>query len=166
MKVFTPNLDKFKSTFFIAPIDDYELEVIKVGGRTITYDDKDNPGKKITKPVFDVLFGIVNGQQTGTEYKGKPVSINFFVDVEKDDALNAPLALMQACMGIESSDTGDREFAQKIAGWDVGIDAETGTLGADWQKMVKTRVRSNLSSTIDKKDPTKQYQKFGKFRPF
>jgi hypothetical protein len=158
MSIFKPNLDKYASTYFVAPIDDYELEVVKVSL-------SNRKAKEVETPVIKVLFRIINAETSGNEYADKPVSQDFWLKTADD--FQGVLRLAQAAMGFEvGTEAGDEAFKAAAADLDFSVDPDSLVLGTAYEKLVKTRVRCKLTSTADKQDATKFYQRFGPFRAF
>jgi hypothetical protein len=164
MKVFKPNLDSYSSAYFVAPPDEYELEIIKFSFRTRTYKDKNDVEQ--TRPIVSVTFRIVSGATSGTDYADKPVTHDFWLSEDERDWNNL-LRFISAAKGIRPGTAeADRQLRDAISSLDFSIDVEEGQLGSGYASLVGARVRCNLSTTVAKNDPNKLYQKFGSFLPF
>lgn len=165
MGIYSPNLDKFSSVYFIAPRDEYELEVIKMSVRTVEVTDKKTQ-TKTKKPVVGCLLRIVSGTETGNEYSDKPVSADFWLSEDERD-WNKLLRFVAACKGFKGgTDEGDEAFRNAIAGLDLSVDPENNKLGSGYEGLVKSRVRCTLTQNPGKADPNKMYQNFGTWLPF
>lgn len=157
MSIFKPNLDTYSSAFFVAPIDDYELELMKISVAKRSIQNVD-----VVVPRFS--FRIVSGDMTGTEFANKPVNWEPWLKEEKD--FDQILQFGMAAFGIKpGTKQADEEFKMRYGSLDWSIDADSNILGEVYEKMLKARVKCKLTSTPDKKDPEKMYQRFGRFGP-
>lgn len=165
MSVYAPNLDKFTSVFFVAPMDNYELEVIKSSVRTVEVTDPKTQQKE-KKPILSFLLRIINGESSGTEFSDKPVNADFWLGNDDRDWQQL-LKFVGAVHGITMGTTeADEQLREKLAGQDLAVDAEAGTIGTAYTALVKGRVRCALSQKVAKNDPNKRYQQFGTWLPF
>lgn len=165
MSIYSPNLDKFTSVFFVAPPDTYELEVIKPNVKTVEVTDKTTQ-QKTKKPVVSFIMRIVSADSSGEEFKDKPVTVDFWLSDDERDWNNL-LRFIAAAKGVKlGSDEADDQFRTIAGQMDLSVDAENGKLGAGFDSLKNARVRCALTQTVAKNDPNKMYQKFGMFLPF
>lgn len=165
MSIYTPNLDKFTSVYFVAPPDSYELEVIKPSVRTVEVTDKQTQ-QKTKKPVVAFLLRIVAGDQSGKEFTDKPVSADFWLSEDERD-WNKLIRFVGAAKGINGgTDEADAQLRTMLATADLSVDAENNKLGSAYEGLKGARVRCTLSQSPAKNDPNKMYQNFGTWMPF
>jgi len=141
MSIFKPNLDRYTSARFVAPVDDYELEVTSVRPRQQEIKKGGRAGQKMN--ILTVNTKIVTAANSGTEYTDKLVSFDFIINAE-DDSFNRALRFAANCLGFQAggpdAEKYDREFIERYGDADWSVDFEGGKVGAAWESLAKARV--------------------------
>lgn len=157
MSIFKANLDNFATTYYVAPIDTYELEILKYAVRKQTVQNEEIP-------IVTVSFRIESGDNSGTSERGKPVRMDVWLRSEDD--FNRLLRMSMCALGImPGTPQGDADFKARFGDLDWSVDPDSGVVGSAFEKTIKGRVQCKLSSKADKTDPNKFYQQFGSFLP-
>jgi len=160
MSIFKPNLDKFSSKIFIAPANEYEVEVGVAKLRTVDIKKGDRAGQKMHIVAFPTR--IVADASGDVEFKDKPLNVDFIIG-DGEDAFNRLLRFVMTCVGImPGSDEADEEFRERYGDADYSVDTETGTLGTGYAALQKARVIVNVDINSQ---GDKQYQNFKGSRP-
>lgn len=155
MSIFKPNLDRFSSTFYVAPIGVYELEIMKLSFAK-------RKAKEVEVATVNVTLAIRGSDEHGDAENNNIV--NFTAWLKEEDDFKQLMVLAMSALGIKpGTRQADEEFRIRFGDLDFKVDTDSGTLGSGYDKIVKGRVRCKLSSQPDKIDPEKMYQRFGGF---
>lgn len=160
--IFKPNLDRFQSTIFVAPKNEYEVEVVSVKYRAVDIKNGARAGQKMH--IVSAGTRIIADSSGDAQYANKPLNIDFIVDGENEESFNRLLRFFMCCKGIRpGTDEADAEFRERFADADLSIDTDAGTLGAGYQDLLKNRVVVNVDIRTQ---GDKQYQDYKGCRPF
>lgn len=160
--IFKPNLDKFSSKIFVAPANEYEVEVGSVKYRAIEIKNGARAGQKMH--MVDVATRIIADTAGDKEFENKPLSISFILDADREDSFDRLLKFVMCCKGIKpGSDESDNEFKSRFGDLDLSVDPEVGALGAGYETLQKNRV---IVTVGIRTQGDKQYQDYKGCRPF
>lgn len=142
MSIFKPTFDKYSSARFVAPADEYEIEVTSIRPRQLEIKKGDRAGQKMN--MLTVNSKIISGSSSGKELVDKVISLDFIVNTDQEDGFNRVLRFAANCLGINAGGVNaeqyDAEFIQRFGDKDWSVDFESGTVGDGWSQLVKTRV--------------------------
>lgn len=161
MSIFKPNLDKLSTTIFIAPANEYEVEVISARYRVVDIKN----GKRAGEKMHIVGFGtrIVSDASGDTQFAGKLINVDFILS-EDEASFDRLLRFVMCCKGIRpGTEEADNEFRQNFGDLDLSVDTENGTLGSAYTDLVKSRLIVNVDIRTQN---DKQYQNYKGCRPF
>jgi hypothetical protein len=162
MSIFKPNLDKFSSKVFIAPANEYEVEVASVKYRAVDIKNGARAGQKMH--MIDVATRIIADTSGDKEFENKPISVSFILDPEREDSFDRLIRFVMCCKGIRpGSEESDNEFKTRFGDLDLSVDIESGEIGAGYASLAKNRVIVNVGIRTQ---GDKQYQDYKSCRPF
>lgn len=160
MSIYKPDLDKFSSVRFVAPMDEYEVELGAPKLRTVQIKNGERAGQNMH--IVAVPARIIANGDGDTEYANKIVSVDFILD-ENPESFSRLLRFFATVNGITMGTEGaDNQFKEQFADADFSVDPESGELGAAIMSMQKGRVvvKLNVSSRGDS-----QFNQLGGSRP-
>jgi len=161
MSIFKPNLDKFSSTIFIAPPNEYEVEVASAKYRAVDIKN----GKRAGEKMHIVAFGtrIIADAAGDAEFAGKLLNVDFIVG-DDEASFDRLLRFVMCCKGIRPGTAeADEEFRQNFGDLDLSVDTENGTIGSAYTDLVRSRLIVNVDIRTQ---GDKQYQNYRGCRPF
>lgn len=136
MSVFKPNLDKFSSKVFVAPKDDYEVEIAVPKLRVVPIKNGKNAGSNMV--IINIPVRIARNADGDTEYQNKPMNLDFIINEGEDESFNRVIRFIMCANGIRpGSDEADEEFRTRFGDLDLSVDVEAGTLGAGYATLQK-----------------------------
>lgn len=161
MSIFKPNLDKFSSRIFIAPANEYEVEVISAKYRAVEIKNGARAGQ--TMHMVGLGTRIVADASGDAEFAGKLINVDFIVG-EDEASFDRLLRFVMCCKGIRpGTEEADAEFRTNFGDLDLSIDTENGVLGSAYTDLVKSRLIVNVDIRTQ---GDKQHQNYKGCRPF
>lgn len=162
MSIFKPNLDRFSSKVFIAPANEYEVEVASVKYRAVDIKNGARAGQKMH--MIDIATRIIADTSGDKEFENKPVSVSFILDPEREDSFDRLIRFVMCCKGIRpGSEESDNEFKTRFGDLDLSVDLESGEIGSGYASLTKNRVIVNVGIRTQ---GDRQYQDYKSCRPF
>lgn len=162
MSIFKPNLDKFSSKMFIAPANEYEVEIATVKYRAVDIKNGARAGQKMH--MVDIATRIVADTSGDKEFENKPLNVSFILDAEREDSFDRLIKFVMCCKGLRpGSDESDTEFKSRFGDLDLSVDPDTGTIGSGYETLQKNRV---IVTVGIRTQGDKQYQDYKGCRPF
>lgn len=162
MSIFKPNLDRFSSKMFIAPANEYEVEIATVKYRAVDIKNGARAGQKMH--MVDIATRIIADTSGDKEFEGKPLNISFILDADREDSFDRLIKFVMCCKGLKpGSDDSDNEFKSRFGDLDLSVDTDSGTLGAGYDSLQKNRV---IATVGIRTQGDKQYQDYKGCRPF
>lgn len=162
MSIFKPNLDKFSSKIFVAPANEYEVEVASVKYRAVDIRNGARAGQKMH--MVDVSCRIISDSSGDKEYENKPVSVSFILDTDREESFDRLIKFVMCCKGIRpGTEDADNEFKTRFGQLDLGVDLDSGELGSGYAELQKSRVIVNVGIRTQ---GDKQYQDYKGCRTF
>lgn len=162
MSIFKPNLDKFSSKMFIAPANEYEVEVATVKYRAVDIKNGARAGQKMH--MVDIATRIIADTSGDKEFENKPLNVSFILDADREDSFDRLIKFVMCCKGIRpGSDESDTEFKTRFGDLDLSVDPEIGSLGAGYDSLQKNRV---IVTVGIRTQGDRQYQDYKGCRPF
>jgi hypothetical protein len=159
--IFKPNLDKFSSKIFVAPANEYEVELGVPKYRAVKINRGDRAGQDMH--IISFPSRIIQDTSGDTEFANKPLNIDFIVD-ENESSFDRLLKFIMTCKGIRpGADESDEEFRVRFGAEDFSVNTENGELGSGYANLQKARV---VVSVDIRTQGDKQYQNFKGSRPF
>lgn len=140
--IFKPGLDKYTTVRFVAPADEYEVQVTSLKTKTVEIKNGKRAGEKMY--VVTVNTKIIATTGGDNSLADKLIPLDFIVNVDQEDGWNRILRFAANCLGInaggQEAEKYDAEFRERYGDRDWGIDFDTNTLGDGWTQLVNSRV--------------------------
>jgi len=161
MSIFKPNLDKFSSQMFIAPANEYEVELGVPKHRKVQIKRGERAGQDMHIVAFPTR--IIADTSGDAEFANKPLNIDFIVG-DDEGSFDRLLKFVMSCKGIQTGkEEYDEEFKERFGEEDWSVDTENGKLGDGYAGLQKARVIVvvDINAQGDRK-----FQNFKNSRPF
>lgn len=140
--LFKPALDRYTSVRFVAPTDEYEVEVTSVKPKQVDIKKGDRAGQKMN--MLTITTRIISGNSSGKEFADKLIPIDFIINTDQEDGWNRALRFAANCLGIHAggleAEQHDAEFIERFGDRDWSADFAAGTVGDGWSQLTKARV--------------------------
>lgn len=138
MSIFKPQFDNFSSKPFVLPADEWELEVASLKLRSVDIKKGERAGQKMH--MLTVSNRVIQTSAGDAELANKPFIFDIIINPDEPDGFNRALKFAMSCVGIRyGSDEADEEFRQRFGNDDWSVDVDSGTLGAAWTALAKSR---------------------------
>jgi hypothetical protein len=142
MSIFKADFSKYTSSRFVAPADEYEVQVTSIKPKTVEIKKGDRIGQKMHMLGFNTkIVQTTNEDKTNAD---KFIPIDFIINVDQEDGWNRILRFAANCLGIQAggvdADKFDEEFRERYGNEDWSVDFETNAIGNGWSGLVGSRV--------------------------
>jgi len=139
LSIFSPNLDAFSSKVFVAPKDEYEVEIASWKVAKITTKNQ------TTMYIVNCNTRIISNADGDMEFANKPLQLGFMLNEGNEDDFKRLLMFAMNAKGIKpGTDEADAAFREQYGSLNWGIDTEALTVGDGYETLQKARVIVNV----------------------
>ena len=142
MSIFKANLAGYTSVRFVAPTDEYEVEVTSIKPKVVEIKKGKNAGSMMHMLNFNTKIIQTTGEDK--RFADKFIPLDFIINVDQEDGWNRVLRFAANCLGIQAggveAEKFDEEFTTRFGNEDWSVDFETNELGNGWSGLTGARV--------------------------